>query len=133
MTTSIQQLINWVEAEFETDEAAVMAFLAPLGNQILAAAKALGKADVQAGLQIIKDTAIAAVAAGASAAATGGNAVSAAEAAFISVGSSEGLTAIRNAESGAIKAAVAIAQTAAAELSAPAVQAADPNAATPSS
>jgi hypothetical protein len=116
MTTSIQQLINWVEAEFETDEAAVMAFLAPLGNQILAAAKALAKDTVQAGLQVIKDTAAAAVTAGATAAATGGNAVQAAEAAFVSVGASEGLTVVKNAEAGAIKAAVAIAQSAVAEL-----------------
>ena len=119
MTTTIQQLINWVEAEFETDEQAVMAFLAPLGHQILAAAKTVGKATVQEGLQVIKDTAAAAVAAGATALAAGQNPVEAAEAAFIATGSAEGLTAIHNAEAGAIKAAVAIAQAAAAELNPP--------------
>ena len=119
MTTTIEQIINWVEAEFTSDEAAVMAFLAPLGSQILAAAKALGKADVQAGLQVIKDTAISAVAAGAAAAASGGNAVQAAEAAFLATGASEGLVTIHNAEAGAIKAAVAIAQSAVAEVVAP--------------
>ena len=116
MTTTIDQLIKWVEAEFTTDEQAVMAFLAPLGQQILASAKSLGKATVQEGLQVIKDTATAAVSAGAAAAATGGNAVQAAEAAFISIGTSEGLTAVHNAESGAIKAAVAIAKSVVSEV-----------------
>ena len=115
MTTTIQQLINWVESEFESDEQAVMAFLAPLGDQILAAAKALGKESVQAGLKVIKDAAVAGVAAGAQALAEGGNAVTAAEAAFLATGASEGITAVHNAEAGAIKAAVAIAQKAVAE------------------
>ena len=116
MTGLIAKIENWVTDEFTTDEQAVMAFLAPLGSQILAAATALGKTTVQEGLQVIKDTAAAAVAAGATAAATGGNAVAAAEAAFVSVGTSEGLTAVKNAEAGAIKAAVAIAQSAVAEI-----------------
>lgn len=111
MTTSLQQLINWAEAEFETDEQAVMAFLAPLGAQILAAAKALGKADVQAGLQVIVDAAKSGAAAGTQALLSGANPVPAAESAFLTTGEAEGITAIHNAEAGAIKAAVAIEQS----------------------
>ena len=118
MTTTFKQFENWIATEtnivgayFTSDEAAVMKFLAPLGAQILEAAKSIGKATVQDGLAALVATATAAVSAGAQAAASGGNAVSAAEDAFIATGTSQGLTVIHNAEAGAIKAAVAIAQS----------------------
>ena len=97
---------------FSNDEQAVIEFLTPLAQQIEAAVKSLGKATFAEGLQVLKDAAAQAVAAGATAAATGGNAVAAAEAKFLEVGASEGITAVHNAESAAIKAAVAVAQTA---------------------
>lgn len=119
MTTTLEQFETWVSTEwqalegtFKSDEEAVMAFLAPLGQQILNTAEALGKATVQDGLKVIVDASKQAVEAGAVAAASGQDAVAAAEETFISVGASEGLVAVKNAEAGAIKAAVAIAQSA---------------------
>jgi hypothetical protein len=119
MTTTFKQFENWianetalVSAAFTADEAAVMKFLAPLGAQILAAAKSIGKATAQEGLQVIIASATSAVAAGAAAQASGGNAVQAAEEAFVASATTAGITVIKNAEAGAIKAAVAIAQSA---------------------
>lgn len=123
MTTTFKQFENWfanetnvVTAAFTSDEAAVMKFLAPLGAQILAAAKALGKSTVQEGLQVLVSGATQAVAAGAAAEASGGNAVTAAETAFITTAAAGGATVLHNAEAGAIKAAVAIAQSAVAQV-----------------
>ena len=97
---------------FTSDEQAVIEFLTPLAKQIEASAVALGKQDVQAGLQVLKDAAMSAVQAGATALANGADPVKAAEAQFLVTGAAEGVTAIHNAESGAIKAAVAIVQQA---------------------
>ncbi len=123
MTTTLKQFENWfanetnvVSAAFTSDEAAVMKFLAPLGAQILAAAKALGKSTVQEGLQVLVSGATTAVAAGVAAEASGQNPVPAAEAAFLSTEAAGGATLLHNAEAGAIKAAVAIAQSASAQL-----------------
>ena len=99
-----------IAAVFTNEEAAIMQFLAPLGKQILAAAKALGTSTVQEGVQVILNSAIQAAQAGAQAQATGGNAVTAAETAFVSTATAQGITVIHNAEAGAIKAAVAIVQ-----------------------
>jgi hypothetical protein len=119
MTTSFKQFENWVseeiteiEAKFTSEEAAVMKFLAPLGAQILAAAKALGKESIKEGIEVLKSSATLAVAAGAAAEASGGDAIKAAEEAFLGSAGAGGATVIHNAEAGAIKAAVAIAQAA---------------------
>lgn len=122
MTTSIDQLGTWIKTEenkivgiFQTDEAMVIAWAQPLIAQIVASANALGKATFAEGLQVLKDAAEAAVKAGAEALPTGNvEAVgAAAAAAFLATGASEGITVIKNAEAGAIKIAVAAAQTAA--------------------
>lgn len=91
------------------EEAIVIDYFGPLIKQIVAAGEALGKVTIEAGIQVILD---AATAAATSAATATGDKVAAAEAAFIATASSEGVTAIHNAEAGAIKAAVAIIQTA---------------------
>ena len=118
MTNIFQQAINWVEQEFTTEEQAVLDFLTPLANQIAQTALTLGKQDLAAGLQVLKDSVTTAVAAGATAIASGQNPVTAAETTFLTTAAGEGKTALDNAESGAIKAGVAIAQQAAAALSA---------------
>ena len=105
--------VTAVENFFESEEAAVVKYFGPLISQVVVAATALGKADFASGLQVLTDSVTTAVAAGAAAAATGGNAVTAAETSFLATGASEGITAIHNAESGLIKAGVAIAQSAA--------------------
>ena len=100
---------------FSNEEKAVLTFLSPLADQIVAAGAALEKATVHEGVKVIIDAATSAVAAASTAS---GDKVAAAEAAFISTTEGEGITAIKNAESGAIKAAVAIAQTAITEAQA---------------
>ena len=119
LSTFIAKEVTAVEGFFTSEEALVVQFLGPLAMQIVAAVEALGKATFAEGLQVLKDAAMAGVAAGAEAAATGGNAVTAAEAAFVATGSTEGLVVVHNAEAGAIKAAVAIAQANAAPVPAP--------------
>lgn len=116
MTNIFTQAIDWVETEFSSEEKAVMDFLTPLANQIYHTALTLGKQDVAAGLTVLKDSVTTAVAAGATAIAAGQNPVVAAETAFLTTGAGEGITALSNAESGAIKAGVAIAQQAAAAI-----------------
>jgi hypothetical protein len=125
MTTTFKQFETWIANEtnqittiFTTDEAAVMKFLAPLGQQILDAAKALGKATVQEGLQVLVSGATQAVAAGTAAEASGGNPVTAAETAFLTTAAAGGATVLHNAQAAAIKAAVAIAQSAVADVQA---------------
>ena len=115
--------VTAVENFFESEEAAVVKYFGPLISQVVTAVTALGKADFAAGLQVLTDSVTAAVAAGAAAAATGGNAVTAAETTFLATGASEGITAIHNAESGLIKAGVAIAQSAAAAVASTAADA----------
>lgn len=95
-----------------------IAFLTPLGQQIEADALVLGKQDLTAGLQVLKDSVTTAVAAGTAAIAAGQNPVQAAESTFLTTAAGEGKTALSNAESGAIKAGVALAQQAAASLNA---------------
>lgn len=123
MTSSFQQLANYISDElktaedfFVTEEGKVIAYLTPLADQIIIAIKALGKATFDEGLQILVDAAKAAVQAGIAAApvalASGSPApvVAAAEAAFIATGVSEGKIALTNAEEGLVKATVAIVQ-----------------------
>lgn len=121
MTTIFQQAINWVEKEFSADEQAVIDFLTPLANQIYQEALILGKKDLQAGLQVLKDSVATAVQAGATAIAAGQSPVVAAEASFLTTAAGEGKTALSNAEAGAIKAGVAILQQATAPLASPAL------------
>lgn len=106
---------------FSHDEAVVMQFLSPLATQIIAAAKALGKETITEGLQVLLGAAQVAAAAGATAELTGQDPIKAAETSFLETTSAQGITVLRNAEAGAIKAAVAIAQTVAqAQVVAPA-------------
>ena len=113
----IERVIGGVEKEFFADEKLVLAYMAPLADQLLVKAKQLGKNDVAAGLQVLKDSVAVAVAAGATAAAAGQSPVAASEAAFLTTTAGEGLTALHNAEAAAIKVGVAEAQEASAALS----------------
>lgn len=101
---------------FSSEEKAIIEFFGPLMAQVKEAALELGKQDLQVGLQIIKDAALQSVVAAATAPA--GTQVQVAEATFLKVGAVEGITAVHNAEAGAIKAAVAIVQTQAAAAAA---------------
>ncbi len=114
--TYFERVLGGTEKKAVILEQEVIDFLTPLGQQIQATALTLGKQDLTAGLKVLKDAVTTAVAAGATAAATGASPVAAAEAAFLTTGAAEGQTALNNAEAGAIKAGVAIAQQAAAEL-----------------
>lgn len=127
MTTSLDQFKNWVISEtgdvivtLEAKEAAVIAFFKPLITQVVTEAEALGKTDFDAGLKVLTDSAEAGVQAGLPIIATGNiqGAETAAAAAFLATGASEGVTAVSNASAGLIKAAVAIEQSAASELAA---------------
>lgn len=120
MTNIFTQAINWVEKQFTADEQAVIDFLTPLAHQIYQTALKLGKEDLQAGLQVLKDSVATAVAAGTAAIAAGQNPVTAAETTFLTTAAGEGKSALSNAESGAIKAGVAILQQAVAPLASPA-------------
>ena len=84
-------------AWFTDEEAIVLKFFGPLVKQIVAA-----------GGQVVLDSAMAAATAATSAPA--GTQVAAAEAAFLTTAAGEGLTTLHNAQSGAIKAAVAVLQ-----------------------
>ena len=95
-----------------------IAFLTPLGQQIEAQALVLGKQDLQAGLQVLKDSVVTAVTAGTVALASGLDPVEASTAAFLTTAAGEGKNALNNAEAGAIKAGVADAQIAAAAVTA---------------
>lgn len=96
-------------AFFSSEDKALIEFFGPLMAQVKQVAYELGKEDVQAGLQILKDAAMASVVA--AAAAPSDQRVKVAEATFLTVGAAEGIKAIHNAEAGAIKAAVAIVQS----------------------
>lgn len=100
---------NFVVALFTHEEKAILDFFGPLIEQVKAEALVLGKNDLQAGFQVLKDAAMAAVVAAENAPA--GKKVATAEAEFITVMAQEGLDAVHNAEAGLIKAAVAIIQT----------------------
>ena len=115
-----------VEDFFTTEEAAVFKYVGPLVSQVVTQAKVIGKGDFAAGLKVLTDSVTTAVAAGAESAATGGNAVQAAESSFLATGAAEGISAIHNAEAGLIKAGVAIAQSASAALTSVAAPAVDP-------
>lgn len=133
MTNIFQQAINWVKTEFSAEESAVIDFLTPLANQIYQTALTLGKQDLQAGLQVLKDSVATAVMAGTTAIAAGQNPVQIAESTFLTTAAGEGKTALSNAESGAIKAGVAVAQQAAAQVegNAPTTAAIEADPATP--
>ena len=130
MTTTWNQFKNWLATEegalsaaFTVAEADLVNYFGPLFKQILAQAETLGKGDVQAGLQVLKDAVTQAVGAGATAIAAGQNPVTAAEAQFVSTTVTEGVTAVNNAEAGLIKAGVAIVQANAAGAAAAVVTA----------
>lgn len=117
MTTSFQQFKNWiskeeglVSADFTTAEATLTDFFGPLFKQILKQAIVIGKGDITAGLQVLKDATAVSVQAGVAAIAAGQSPVAAAEAQFIATTVSEGTVAVSNAESSLIKAGVAIFQ-----------------------
>lgn len=110
-------VFNWIGNEahalwvgLSAEERALLTYFTPLFKQIETTAITVGKQDFQAGLQVLTDGVTTAVAAGAAAAATGGNAVAAAETQFVATLTTEGITAVKNAEAGLIKAGVAIAQ-----------------------
>lgn len=105
----IEAIGNTILGWFSTDEKAIIDFFTPLLEQVRAQALIIGKNDLAAGLQVIKDAAMAAVIAAENAPA--GQKVAMAEAEFLTVAASEGITAVNNAEAAAIKAAVAIIQT----------------------
>lgn len=102
--------VQAVEDFFTTEEAAVVKFFGPLITQVVAAVKTLAADDFDAGLAILKDAATKAVQAGSIAKAAGQDVVKTAEDAFVGIVKTEGVTAVNNAESAAIKAAVAITQ-----------------------
>lgn len=85
-----------IVAWFTNEEAIVIKFFEPLVKSIVAA-----------GGQTVLDAAMAAATAASTAS---GDKVAAAEAAFVTTGTAEGLTVVHNAEAGAIKAAVAVLQ-----------------------
>ena len=99
---------RWVTSLFSPSEKLILEFFQPLIKQVRDEALVLGKNDLNEGLRILKDAALAAAMAGALA--PPGTKVAVAEAMFLKVGASEGITAIHNAEAAAIKAAAAIVQ-----------------------
>src|SRR5580658_4240343 len=108
--------VTEVEDFFTSAEADVVKYFGPLISQVVASVTALGKADFSAGLQVLTDSVTTAVAAGTAAIASGGNPVTAAETSFLATGASEGITAVSNSYAGLIKAGVAIAQSASADV-----------------
>lgn len=105
----LTSLGQWFFSWFSDEEKQILEFLAPLVKQIRDEALKLGNDNVQAGLAIIENAALAAATAAVSA--PPGTQVAAAEAAFLQIAATQGVTAIHNAEAAAIKAAVAIIQT----------------------
>src|SRR6185369_15970834 len=99
VTGAVSNTTRTVQGWFSPEEKLIIEFFTPLMQQVEQSAISLGKGELQVGLQILKDCAIAAVAA----AATSPNPVVAAETAFLATGAIEGVTAIHNAEAGAIK------------------------------
>lgn len=95
---------------FKPEDNPILDFFGPLIDQIKAAALKAGKDNLQIGLDILKDAAIAA-ALEAQAAGPGANKIQIAEKAFLRIMKEKGFDAIENAEAGLIKAAVAIIQT----------------------
>lgn len=94
---------------FTSEEKEIIDFFTPLIEQVKAAAIVLGKDDMQAGFQVLKDAAMGAVQAAENAPA--GKKVATAEEEFLTILATEGLDAVHNAEAGLIKAAVAIIQS----------------------
>jgi hypothetical protein len=124
MTTTWDQLKSWIEGEpakienfVKTEEGLVLAYLTPLADQIISTIKTQGASDFAAAFKVFTDAAKSAVEAGAAvipadiASGSPAPSIAAAEAAFISTGLTEGKTDLSNAESGLIKATVAISQT----------------------
>lgn len=112
--TWFKSATNKVKSYFLPADQQVIQFFTPLMNQVKEQALILGKDNLAIGLKILKDAAIAGALAGVSA--PPGAKVLAAEAAFLRVGVTGGITAIHNAEAATIKAAVAIIQTAAPQV-----------------
>lgn len=108
LNTFLTNVYNTVKSWFQTEEAQIIEFFGPLMVQVREVALELGKQDLQVGLGILRDAALGAATAAATA--PTGSKVEVAEAAFLSIVTAEGITAIHNAEAGAIKAAVAIIQ-----------------------
>lgn len=100
---------NLVVGLFTSQEKEIIDFFTPLIEQVKAAAIVLGKDDMQAGFQVLKDAAMGAVVAAENA--PNGKKVATAEAEFLTILATEGLDAVHNAEAGLIKAAVAIIQS----------------------
>src|SRR4029078_5602909 len=96
----------WFFKFFTTDQQMILAFFAPLINQVRDQALILGNQNLQVGFKILQDSALAAATAALTA--PPGMQVGAAEAAFLQVLMAEGVGAVNNAEAATIKAAVAI-------------------------
>lgn len=97
---------KWFTSWFKSEEQVVVDFFRPLIDEVKKEALHLGKDNLQVGMKIIKDAAMAAAVAGISA--PPGTKTAVAEATFIAKATADGVTAIHNAEAAAIKAAVAI-------------------------
>jgi len=108
ITTWFDHQKNAFLAWFSKEDKALITFFGPLMLQVKAVALQLGKNDLQVGLKILEDAAFAAVTAAVTA--PPGTNVAVAETIFLQILIKEGITAIHNAEAGAIKAAVAILQ-----------------------
>jgi hypothetical protein len=108
VTNSANAVEGAVHGWLGPEEALLLDFFGPLMKQVEAEALRIGKQDLQVGLQILKDSALSAVKA--AVLAPPGHKVEAAEVAFLGTAACEGVTAIHNAQAGALKAAVAIIQ-----------------------
>jgi hypothetical protein len=111
-----ERVLGGAEKEAVVIGKEVIDFMTPLMQQVQAKAMELGKQDLAAGLQVLKDAVATAVASGSAAILAGQNPVQAAEATFLTTAAGEGQVALNNAESAAIKAGVALAQQAAAQV-----------------
>lgn len=114
--SEIGKLFHWIGDKahaiwevLSAEEALLVRKFGPLFQQIEKEAEALAKATLSEGINALFDAATLAVVAAENA---GTNKVQAAEAAFLSTVSSEGLAVVSNASAGLIKAAVADFQTA---------------------
>jgi len=109
-TDAEKKVVSKVSSLWSNEDAALLAFMTPLLQQIKATALQLGKDNLQAGIGVLQNAAVTAAVAAATAP-PGTNKVTAAEAAFLQAVASQGITVIHNAEAAAIKAAVAMIQT----------------------
>jgi hypothetical protein len=99
------------------EDQAIIEFFGPLIDQVKAAALKAGQDNLQVGLNILKEAALAAVLEAQTSGS--GNKVKAAEKVFLEIVKTKGIDAIENAEAGLIKAAVAIIQGATGAVAAP--------------